>query len=117
MDLEIMAIELMNYHTLEEKEEYLLEKGRIAHIPKNSKLSKIISKIEEKRFYRIGDFFYCRKEEDTDQKYYKICIMNGEFLFENYPLLFEFYDEYVNGYTYTEEDIEVFQKKYQKKGK
>ena len=106
-----MAIEIAKCRTLDEKEEFLLSNNRISHIPKESKLSKILSRENPKRFSKVGEFFYFRSEEDSLQKYHDICKMVGEYMFEKYPILFEFYDEYLNGYTYDEENIKQIIKK------
>ncbi len=99
MDLESMALEMVG-HTLEEKEAYLLENNRVAHIPVDSKLSKVFSEQDKKRFENVGACFYFRKENDSELKYQRICKMVGEYLFEKNPVVFEFYDEFINGNVY-----------------
>ena len=100
MDLESMALELVEHRTLKEKEEYLLSHNRVAHIPKYSKLSYVLEEIDSERFARIGACFYHRRESDSDRKYHNICVGNGKSLFEEHPLIFEFYDELLNGNVY-----------------
>ena len=102
-ELEVMAQELVKHRTLEEKREYLLEQGRVQHIPEDSKLSWALSIAYPERFCNIGSYFYYRKPQDSDKKFFNICIVNGRYLYEKYPIIFEFYDEYVNGISYEEE--------------
>jgi len=102
-ELEIMSQELLEHKTLMEKKEYLLEQGRVQHIPEDTKLSTALSEAYPERFCNIGSYFYHRKFQDSDKKYFNICLVNGKYLYEKFPIIFEFYDEYVNGISYEEE--------------
>ena len=106
-ELDLMAQELMGYRTLAEKEMYLIEQGRIPHIEKDSKVSKVLSAEDPDRFCKIGSYFYYRKEEDSDRKYRNICRINGEYLYEKFPLIFEFYDEYINDISYEDSNSKL----------
>ena len=102
--LEEMAKELTEYRTLAEKDSYLRENGRIQHIKLNSMASRVLSAEDPGRFCNVGSYFYYRKPEDSDRKYRNICKANGEYLYELYPLIFEFYDEYANGNVYEDKN-------------
>ena len=99
-DLDKIAEELFKCRTLLSKQDYLINNGREQHIKEKSGLSWALSTIDPERFINVGSFFYYRKDSDSEKKYKKICLINGKFLYENYPLIFEFYDEWLNGYTY-----------------
>ena len=100
-DLDELALNLTKYKTLKEKQDYLLSMGRTQHIVSESKLSKILSEQDPERFINVGAIFYYRKDNDSERKYKNICIKNAEALYEHNPLIFEFYDEYINGYDYS----------------
>ncbi len=101
--LDDIAKELVEHKTLLEKQACLLSHGRTFHIAPGSGVSKVLSDIYPERFSNIGSNFYFRKDSDTDKKYQSICIRDAEYLYEFYPLIFEFYDEYMNGMSYDEE--------------
>lgn len=100
--LDSIAKALVEHKTLMEKQACLLSYGRTFHIAPGSSTSKVLSDIYPERFSNIGSNFYFRKDTDTDKKYQNICIKAAEYLYEYYPLIFEFYDEYMNGITYNE---------------
>jgi hypothetical protein len=102
-NLDDLALNLLERKTLLQKQEYLLQEGRVQHIIEESKLSKILSKQNPDRFVNVGAIFYFRKDNDSDRKYRNICIRNAEYLYEHHPLIFEFYDEYINGTDYSED--------------
>ena len=101
--LDTMAEELIQYKTLNEKQTYLAQNGRLSHIIPGSKISKTLSEIDPQRFLNIGANFYFHKDSDSNLKYQKICIHNAEYLYEYFPLIFEFYDEYLNSINYEEQ--------------
>ena len=95
-----MAEELFECKTLEKKQEYLIKKGRVQHIMNESGYSWALSEADPDRFINVGSNFYYRKPNDTIRKYNTICLNNGKYIYEHYPLIFEFYDELMNGITY-----------------
>ena len=57
----------------------------------------VLAKENPERFIRVGDRLAIRKLDMSDEQYREICIKKAIYLYEQYPIAFEFYDELTNG--------------------
>ena len=55
------------------------------------------------RFIRIGSKSVDRNKFSTLDEYNRACMSNAAYLYERFPLIFEFYDELMNGIVQAEE--------------
>ena len=62
----------------------------------------ILAKENPKRFMRVGDKITINKMNISEEQYIEICIKKAIYLYKQYPIAFEFYDELINGLDETE---------------
>ena len=96
MDLEIIA-KLLENKNLSEKERILVLAGRIQHIAFETGKSSELIKEDPQRFINVGSKTLNREDCKSEEDYKEACISNAAFLYERSPLIFEFYDELMNG--------------------
>lgn len=72
--------------------------GRKQHIPYETGRSFDLAKVNPMRFYNIGVKTFPREKfKGTSEEYIKACVSNAIYLYERFPIVFEFYDELING--------------------
>lgn len=91
------AREKMKGMSLREQEEYLESIGRKSHIEIESGQSEEESKKNPERFIKVGSQTADREECESDEEYKEMCLSDAKILYEKFPVIFEFYDELVNG--------------------
>ena len=97
MNLEDIARK-MSHMNVGEQEGLLRSLGRIQHIEFETGESTKLARENPERFMKIGSKTIDRKSYgQSDEEYKKACISNAKFLYERFPLIFEFYDELMNG--------------------
>lgn len=97
MELKEIEEQLKSFEYICDMEKYLWDIGRKPHYEYDFFECQRLEKEEQERLFNLGTGFYVRTAEDDDEKYKKTCIANALRAYENYPALFEFYDEYKNG--------------------
>ena len=78
-----------------EMEDYLLENWRPQTIEYETGLSETLAEEEPDRFFSIGSRVLDRGEF-SEKEYREKAITNAKYLYERFPILFEFYDECMN---------------------
>lgn len=105
MNLEEIAKKMTQMKNLGQQEELLESLGRQQHIAYETGASVQLAKENPERFMRIGSKTIDRASYGkSDEEYKKACISNAEYLYERFPIIFEFYDELMNGIV-QQEDI------------
>ena len=96
MNLEKIASKMVGMNMME-METLLYSLGRERHLKYETQAGYTLSKKEPERFFKVGKYFYVRKPGVSDAEYRRACISNATYLYERFPLIFEFYDELANG--------------------
>ena len=90
--------ELKECDTLEDMSHMLEESGRVIHIDYNLDKAWELEDKESDRLFNVGACFY--DGDASDKHYRKECIQDALFLYDSFPLIFEFCDELKNGTKY-----------------
>jgi hypothetical protein len=97
MDLEEIAKKLEEMN-ITEKASFLHILGRKAHIEIETGESTKLVEENPERFIKIGTRTTPKEGfEGTEEEYLKTCISDAIYLYEEFPIIFEFYDELENG--------------------
>ena len=97
---------------LNDAEAFLNIIGRTKHINLDNGDVLSVVQANPERFARIGSRTLDKNHYNkSNAEYYAACIRNAEFLYKEFPLLFEFYDELVNGKNLDSETIKDDDKK------
>ncbi len=99
MELEKLAEKLQNLDNLSDQEKYLFAQGRERHIDATKEGAENLSKENPKLFIRVGSQVVPKEEFDTNEEYEKTCIKRAKYLYEKFPIIFEFYDELTSSQT------------------
>lgn len=100
MDLKRMATKMIGM-SLGDMETFLYSLGRERHLKYETGEGFRLRDENPLRFFKVGQSFYTRKPGVSDEKYRSACISNATYLYEKFPLIFEFYDELENGIVQT----------------
>lgn len=100
MSLDDIELQLKKFEYVSDMEKYLRDIGRTPHYDYDFFECLRLEKEEQERLFYVGTGLYVRQPDDDDEKYRKVCVANAIRAYENYPALFEFYDEYKNGISY-----------------
>ncbi len=85
---------------LGQAEELLKSIGRKQHIEYETGESEKLVQENPERFFKIGSRTISKENMNKNkEKYEKDCIENAKYLYECCPIIFEFYDELMNGIT------------------
>ena len=107
MDLEKIAGRMSSL-TMGECCDLLESIGRREHIKYDGKVLNRLTDEEPERLKKIGSRTINRETfEGTDEEYDRECISSARYLYEYFPIIFEFYDELMNGIVYQEEKEEL----------
>ena len=97
--METITLEqLKECDTLVDMSNLLENSGREVHVDYNSDKAWELEEKEPDRLFNVGACFY--EGEETDKYYRKECIQDALFLYDSFPLIFEFCDELKNGTKY-----------------
>ena len=94
MSLREIYEQLKSFEKVFDMEKYLWDIGRRPHYEYDILESFRMKAKEQDRLFKIGKGLYYRQPSDDDRKYRESCIANAIKAYQEFPLLFEFYDEY-----------------------
>ena len=95
----------MSKMKLGEQEDLLESLGRTRHIEFETGESERLAEEDPARFFRVGYKLVGDARGKSDEEYARSCIETAKYIYERNPIIFEFYDELMNGIVQEEKQI------------